>query len=381
MEGGNGAIVASVVVALSTSVHVSLVAFVIAAVRRARRTPASVKDAASRVSVLKPLSGVDDDLDENLDSFARLSPPPFEILFGVTPGDDDATAAVDRFRARHPTLTTRVVATTASAARNPKVAKLIALAEEARGEILVVSDANVRVAPDTLAALSDALRAPDVGLVTNVVVGGGERTAGAALDNLQLGAAIAPVVVLSAHGPRPLAIGKSMAMRRDDLARLGGFARVGDVLAEDHALARLFEGAGLRTCVSFTTVENRNVSSTLGATLQRHFRWMVMRRTIAPLAFLVEPLAAPAIVALLALASAPSATTALAATGALGVQLAANLTLVRVLRGVPVPLRYWPLELARPFAMLGCYLAAWTRRRVRWRDRTYVLGAGSRINP
>jgi hypothetical protein len=40
-------------------------------------------DRAPRVTLFKPLAGRDDDLDANLESFARIDYPSFEILFGV----------------------------------------------------------------------------------------------------------------------------------------------------------------------------------------------------------------------------------------------------------------------------------------------------------
>jgi ceramide glucosyltransferase len=49
------------------------------------RTP----DRCPRVTVFKPVAGIDDDLRANLESFARIDYPSFELLIGVADPDDD----------------------------------------------------------------------------------------------------------------------------------------------------------------------------------------------------------------------------------------------------------------------------------------------------
>ena len=89
--------------------------------RRGPRIPAV--DRAPRVTVFKPLAGTDDDLEANLESFARIDYPSFEILFGVATATDPAFGVVRRFIARHPKLDVRLVVTDPHAALNPKVAQ------------------------------------------------------------------------------------------------------------------------------------------------------------------------------------------------------------------------------------------------------------------
>src|SRR5262249_47017189 len=151
------------------------------------------------------------------------------------------------------------VITDPRAAMNPKVAQLIGLERVATGEVLVISDSNVRVAPGYLFDLVSEL-GDDIGIVSGVIVGTGERSIGAALENLHLASAIAPGVIAAATlSDKPLTIGKSMAMRRRDLLRIGGFSAVGGVLAEDHVLGRRFREAGFGVAIALSPVENRNV--------------------------------------------------------------------------------------------------------------------------
>ncbi len=177
----------------------------------------------------------------------------------------------------------RLIVTDPDAATNPKVAQLLALERAASGEVVVVSDSNVRVTPRYLDPLLAELSFPGVGAVSNLVAGTGERTLGAAMENLQLGAIIAPGIAASAFVlGRTITLGKSMAMWREPLQSIGGFARVAHVLSDDHMLGRAFARAGYQVRVSLWPVENRNVDCSLERTIARHTRWAQTRRALAP---------------------------------------------------------------------------------------------------
>jgi ceramide glucosyltransferase len=349
---------------------------------RRRKLARPPMDRAPRVTIFKPLAGRDDDLEQNLESFAGIDYPSFEILFGVASPEDPALVVARRFAARHPRLDARVVITDPDAAINPKVAQLVGLERVATGDVYVISDSNVRVRPGYLWALVGELSDERVGMVSSLFAGTGERTLGAALENLQLCCHSAPgLVALDSVSKRPLTVGKSMAIRRRDLARLGGFLPVGDVLAEDHALGRRFLDAGFVARTSLDAVENRNVGCTIGRTLERHTRWSKMRRALHPLAFAVEPIMTPILVASAGVFVAPGKVTA----GLLGatcvVQTAAALVSVRALRGHWMSWRYVPLELVRSYVTLLCWMRACASRRIDWRGHAFLMKRGTVIVP
>lgn len=352
-------------------------------VARARgRTAIREHARAPRVTIFKPLAGTDDDLEANLESFARIDYPSFEILFGVASTDDPAFAQARRFVARHPRLEARVIVTDPDAATNPKVAQLVGLERVATGEVYVVSDSNVRVRPGYLWSLVGELSGEDVGMVTSVFAGTGEQTLGAALENLQICAHTSPgLVALDAVSDKPLTVGKSMAIRRRDLARLGGFLPVGGVLAEDYALGRRFFAAGLRARTSLDAVENRNVGCSVRRTLERHTRWSKMRRSLSPVAFAVEPIMTPIVIASAGFAMAPDKVTAVLLGGACVVQTAAAQIAVRALRGSWLSPRYLPLELVRSYVTLFCWARACMSRRIEWRGHAFTMRKGTEIVP
>jgi ceramide glucosyltransferase len=335
-----------------------------------------------RVSICKPLAGTDDDLEANLASFAAIDYPSYEVLLGVASRGDPAYPVAMEFVAAHPWVDARVIVTDPGAATNPKVAQLVGLEEVATGEVIVISDSNVRVGTRYLSGLVADLERPGVGLVTSLVAGGGERSVGAAVENLALAASVAPVIATSdVVVGRVLCIGKSMAMWRGALDRLGGFRAFGSVLGEDHALGCAFARAGYRVALSADAVENRNVDCSLGRTFERHSRWMKMRRSVAPWAFAIEPCVSPVLVSTLAAAIVPSPI----AFGVLGACTALHVggafVAVRILRGTWPAAWTAPIEVVRPFFLFACWLRAWASRRVSWRGHPYRLHRGMVITP
>jgi len=377
LVGPGQAVGLSALAASSGAYSLMMGAFLLARARaRARRKPPS---RAPRVSVLKPLAGVDDDLQANLESFAKLDYPSFELLLGVASMSDAAYPVARDFVARHPKLDARVVVTDPDAARNPKVAQLVALERVATGSVLVISDSNVRVGARYLDALIEQLEGPNVGLVTSLFVGTGEKSLGAALENLQIGAYVAPSIAASTLlAPRPFTVGKSMAMWRRDVARMGGFRTLGEVLAEDHLLGRRVSEQGKDVRLSLDTVENRNVSCSVRRTLERHTRWAKMRRAISPAGFALEPLGSPLTIATAFVGLAPGGISYAALVSTWLLQMVGTTVALRVLRG-RVPWRIVPLEPLRCYVTLWCWMQACVSRRVHWRGHPIVLGKDSRI--
>jgi ceramide glucosyltransferase len=335
---------------------------------------------ARPVSILKPLAGADDDLEANLESFACLRGD-YEVLLGVASVLDPARAIAERVVRRHPDLF-RLVATDGRAAMNPKVAQLVGLAREASGELLVVSDSNVRVRPDYLDRVLEASAGDRVGLVSCLVAGAGERTVGAALENVLQSAHVAPGIAAAyALTGRAITIGKSLAISRTALDRVGGFEAFSGVLAEDHALARRVSKAGLEVRIVTTPVENVNATCSIRRSLERHGRWAKIRRAMVPSGFAFELLLNPIAVATVALALHPSRVQAVLLAVALVVQTLLSRSRIARLRGKAPALRYAPVEVLASYLLLFSWLRACVSRRVVWRGHPFRIGAETALTP
>ena len=366
--------------ALSATIYLTMVAGFLLAMRR--RTRPRMLQQTPRVSILKPLAGFDDELEENLASFTRLHYPDYEIIFGIASVSDRAYPLARELVDRLGHARARLVITDPAAATNPKVAQLLALERAASGDIVVISDSNVRVTPQYLDPLVAELSAPGVAAVSSVVAGTGERTLGAALENLQLGAIIAPGIVASAFiAGRIITLGKSMAIRREPLQRIGGFSSVANYLSDDEMLARMLADAGYAVRVSVWPVENRNVSCSLDRTIERHTRWAKIRRAMTPWAFTFEPALSPISIATLACLALPTDSLRLAFLSAVVLQTTGAAVTNCALRGGAFRWYWAPLEILRSYLLFFCWLRACATRRVNWRGHEFELGRDSAIAP
>jgi ceramide glucosyltransferase len=365
--------------AVSTALYLTMVtAFVVA---MARHRPPPNPHHRPRVSILKPLAGIDDELEQNLASFAELDYPNYEILLGVASPDDRAYPIAREFAERAGHHRARLIVTDADAAINRKVAQLLALEQAARGDVVVVSDSNVRVGPGYLQCIVAELASPGVACVSSVFAGSGERTLGAALENLQLNAFNAPAVAAAFTLGHTITVGKSMAMWRDALRRIGGFSSVADFLSEDHLLGRAFARAGYAVRVSLSPVDNRNVSGSVERMIARHTRWAQIRCALSPLTFALEPALSPLVIATLAFLALPVMPLSLSLAGALAVQTCGTVITTSVLRR-QAPRWYWlPLEALRSYLLFFCWLRACASRRVAWRGYIFQLARDTRIVP
>src|SRR6266542_1908828 len=134
---------------------------------RAERQKVEIADSAlPPAAIFKPLHGDEPRLEENLESFFRQDYPDFEIIFGCRNAADAALAVVERVRARHPRVSTRVVLSGDPAWPSAKVWSLDRMIAASTRQFLVISDSDILVRPIFLRAVVTPLLEPRTGLVT-----------------------------------------------------------------------------------------------------------------------------------------------------------------------------------------------------------------------
>lgn len=344
-------------------------------------------DERPAISVLKPLCGAEEGLYENLRSIALQSYPRFEVVFGVADARDPALAVVRRIIAEHPGVAIHVVARAQNASvDNPKIGNLLNMLQVASHEHILISDSNVRVRCNYLDELATAMAQPGVGLVSSVIVGQGEASLGASLENLHLNTFVAGSVCLASWVGRPCVIGKSMMMRRSELQALGGLVSMRSVLAEDYMLGQRYAQAGHRVLLSRHAVLAHNRVLPLRRFLSRHLRWAQLRRWGALPAFLCEPLLypTPLILSPALVAGAASLRATLLCSVLLLARVLSDALLARAVSGRTPALRVLALLPLKDCALLAIWSIALLRRRVSWRGTRMWIGAGtivSRIAP
>jgi ceramide glucosyltransferase len=340
-------------------------------------------DPTPGISVLKPLCGVDDRLEQNLATFAWLDHRDYEVVLGVQSTADAAwpvaLAAVRKWPHRF-----RVVVQRGEPGYNPKVNQLIGLARAARHDVLVVSDSNVCVDADYLSGIAEALRDPEVGLVTHPVAGVGERRLGSLFDNLHLVGAVAPGMVASKLlAGQDVVVGKSMALRRADLEALGGFEAVKDVLAEDWVIGRwIRRRLGKRVVVARAPVANVNERRRVSDFYGRYARWSVMQRKAVGLPIYLAQLGLhPVPLALLALLARPSGEALLAFLAVGAFKAAVDGVSGRVLRRRPFDLADLALVPLKDLVFGAAWLHGLLRDDVVWRGHRLRVLRGTRLAP
>ena len=218
---------------------------ILACLLRRRQGPATRTQGP--VSVLKPVSGVDPGFREAIRSHTVLHGD-YEFLCGVSQPNDPALPILREF------FRVRVVDSDTPAA-NGKVGVLIDLAAAARHPILVVNDADIRVEPDYLTRVTAPLADPGVGLVTCLYRPLGDTFA-ARFEALGVATDFAPsALVARLVGVDEFAMGSTLAFRRKDLDRIGGFAAVADYLADDYQVGHRIHALGLKCVLSEVVVE------------------------------------------------------------------------------------------------------------------------------
>jgi ceramide glucosyltransferase len=229
-----------------------------------RRSQKAEVRSQNPVSILKPLYGVDAGLREALRSHSILDGE-FELLCGVRSLDDPAVAVAREFDG------VRVIECH-TRTPNGKAGVLVDLAAAAHYPILVVNDADVRVPPDYLARVTAPLSDASVGLVTCLYRAEGDTLA-ARFEGLGVSTEFAPsALVARAIGVDEFAFGSTLAFRKADLERIGGFEAFADYLADDYQLGHRLHALGLK-CVLSGAIVGTRLSGGWKGVWQHQVRW------------------------------------------------------------------------------------------------------------
>jgi ceramide glucosyltransferase len=228
--------------------------------------------AGAPVSILKAVRGLDPGFRAAIESHTKLHGE-YELLCGVRSMDDPAVAVLREF----PQV--RVIECH-TVTPNQKVGVLMDLTRETHGDtthpILVVNDADIRVEPDYLERVTAPLVHPEsgprVGLVTCLYRPEGSTFA-ARFEGLGVATDFAPsTLVARLVGVEEFAMGSTLAFRRADLERIGGFEGIADYLADDYQLGRKLHGLGLK-CVLSDVIVATHLGGTWGDVWTHQVRW------------------------------------------------------------------------------------------------------------
>ena len=361
-----------------------LLAVVSAFLHIRRRTQQALPTQLPPVSLLKPIKGLEENLELCLRSFFEQDyPGTLEIVFASAYRDDPGMRVARAVARDYPMVRARFVMTDENWGLNPKVSNLQGALKAAAHDLVLQTDANVWAPPDYLRNVVSELLRENASLLSSLVSGVGERSLGAALENLQLTGYVAPGCCAALKLVNiPCVIGKSMLLRKSELRALGGLELVKDSLAEDFLLGRYFQDHGKKVLLSATPIFNVNVDTPVERFFTRHARWLKMRAVLHPPGFTADFFANPVALALLTLLSADldprfAAGFAAVVTG----KCALEWITVRAIRGVPLKLPHLAVVPVKDIALFGIWVYAIFSRSVVWRGIRFRLGSDSQLLP
>jgi ceramide glucosyltransferase len=330
------------------------------------------------VTILKPLHGAEPRLIDNLATFlAQDHDGPIQLLCGVQRADDPAIAAVETLRARFPQARIDLIVDPTAHGANGKIANLINLELHIAHDIAVLSDSDMVVGPNYLSGLLAALEAPGTGAVTLAYNGRGDADFWSRIAAAGLSWQFLPGVVFgAARGLARPCMGSTIALRRETLAAIGGFAAFADVLADDYAVGEAVAALGLKVAMPAMLVTHASTERSFGELWRHELRWGATVRDVVPVAYAMGVIAIPFPLALLAIPAHPLPGLALA-----GLALLARLStaIVADRRGGAQTASLWLLPL-RDCLTFTVFIASLTARSVDWRGATLRMAQRGRIS-
>lgn len=348
---------------------------IFAAVRFFRHRPEEPKDFTPPVSILKPVRGLDREAYENYASFCKQDYPEFEIIFNVTDENDPAIPVIERVIRDFPDVQIRLLTGAEQLGTCNKVNKLVRMVREARYDIFVISDSDIRVGPGYLRAVVAPFHDPKVGAVTCLYRGLTDGSLASELEALGNTSDFdAGVLAAWRLGGVDFALGATMATTRRRLAEIGGFEALVDHFSDDFELGNRIHKLGYRVEITTFPVYTVFPKQMLSECFRHQVRWTLTMRHSQPWGHfgLVFTHGLPWVI--LAAALAPTAAISAAYIAAYVILRGAMAWAVGVW-GVGDPLlrrRMWMVPLRDAFAFI-VWLTSFFQRTIEWRGSHYTI--------
>jgi ceramide glucosyltransferase len=335
---------------------------------------------APAVSILKPLKGCDDTTAASLQSwFSQDYRGPREILFGVADGGDPVCELVRQLMAQNPGVPARLIVCENLVGANAKVAKLARLQMLAAHDLILISDADVRVPPDFLGNFVAPFRDAKTALVNCFYRMANPTTTAMKWEAVAVNADFWSQVLQSAAlKPLDFALGAAILIRRQALEEIGGFASLADCLADDYQLGHRIAHNGHRIALCPMVVECWDSPQDWQQVWKHQLRWARTIRVCQPAPYFFSILANASLWPVLWLAAAPGS----------GLLLCAGLSVLflwlRIMTAQDLQRRFTPdrklvspfwLVPVKDFAHAVLWLAAFMGGTIEWRGRTMRVRA------
>ena len=329
------------------------------------------------ISCLKPIKGLDIEAYENYSSFCRQDYPEYEILFCADP-DDPAFPLVEKLIREFPERKIRLLSGSGRNAINDKVARLVRLTAEAKYDIFVITDGDVRVGPEYLRTVVSPLRDPKVGAATCLYVSTKETNLVEELQSIgMISDFFASTMVAWNLDGIKFTFGQTIVTRRESVQAYGGYTVIENRPADDVYAGRLVAEQGYEVKLLPYVVQSVADFHSFKDLLHKRIRWMTVQRLMRPWGHvgLIFTFGLPW--ALLAVAAHPTPWVALGYLGGYALCRIVMTWLVGVWgmkqHGVWKKIPLIPVWDAIAFLL---WIASFARKTIRWRGVDYFIREG-----
>jgi ceramide glucosyltransferase len=158
---------------------------------------------------------------------------------------------------------------------NVKVSNLEQMVQSARYQHLMVNDSDIQVESDHLRRIIAPIEDENVGMVTCLYRGVAAGTIGSRLESLGIATDFCAGVLVARQieGGLHFGLGSTLAFRRAELEKIGGFKSIVDFLADDYELGRRIAALGKKVVLSDVVVETHLPAYNWSGFVSHQLRW------------------------------------------------------------------------------------------------------------
>ena len=328
-----------------------------------------------KVSILKPVCGLEKNLAENLATACRQDYPDFEVIYSLQSATDPALGILESLCPDQRDHIVKVVVDDREIGVNGKVNNLYNASSRAAGEIFVVSDSDMHLTPDYLRSIVAPITDRKTGIVCTLYRAWRPDGILEAMEMLTYNSDFVPSMIF-AHvtGASIVCPGATMAISREALDAVGGWKPLGSYFVEDFELAKRVAEKGYRVALIPYTV-NMDVDIPSFRVWWRHqVYWDHNTKSVNfPGFFFTLLIRGVPFAVLYALFCGPHGLPILIAT--VGIRLVTGIVNAALLKDMDGFHKIWLLPVRDCFGIF-VWLASLFKRHTYWRGKPYTLEKG-----
>ncbi len=253
---------------------------------RARPEPKPLADYPP-VTLLRPVCGLENFIEESLRTSFTLTYPKLEVIFCVDEESDPVVPLVRRLIAEYPAMDARLLVGRDRIGANPKLNNLVKGWKAARSDWIIMSDSNALLPPDFIQTLLVRWR-PNTGVVSTAASVTRPESFAAEIECAFVNSLQGRWMMLADMAGFGFAQGRTLMWRREILEQAGGLRALTTEAADELAATRIVRKLGLRARLARLPLPQAIGRRRFREVWRRQVRWARLRRAGFPLLYPAE---------------------------------------------------------------------------------------------